>query len=271
MPSGACCRSSARYPAAGTDTRAGSADRVARHMGADIGARVLVSHCRRANLGVARGYPPAPVPSARAYPALPRDRLAPDIGARAVPPGQLSARSPSGRLAVGACHRRAIVARSARSRRPDTVGARATGYSRRGYRLAPGPGPAVGARSARGYRRGYSRRSARGYSDQRLCVARSEFRRFHSRIYIRVLLYAEVWFANGTALVRIGRSPVLIIRFLQNHNLIFAKFCSRFARGSRRAAWGGRVAIGAVLQNNNPIFVFDLRAVITVRYRDHIK
>ena len=236
MPSGACCRSSARYPAAGTYTRAGPDDRLARNLAADIGARVLVSHCRRAGPGVARGYPPACMPSARAGTALPRDRVAPDIGARVSPSARLSARSPSGRLAVGAGHRRAIVAwsargPSARGRPPDTVGARAR---------ASGPGLSAGV--ARGYRRGPGRLWRRGYSHQRLCHHKAEFRRFDSCIYTRVLLYAEVWFANGTAVVETGRSRISIIPILQNHNPNFAKFCSRFARGSQRAGprWPGR-------------------------------
>jgi hypothetical protein len=58
---------------------------------------------------------------------------------------------------------------------------------------------------------------------------------------------------------------------LQNHNPNFAKFCPRF-----RAAIAARGPVGegsqeVVSQNNNPNFVFDLRSVITVRYRDDIK
>ena len=256
MPSGACRCSSGRHGRAGTDTRAGPWPCLSRHPGADYGAlgvaragplsvpsarnlargSVSVSCHRRAGPCLpcrarachARGYRPART-------ALPRDRLAADTGAPVVPSAPGSARSPSGRLAVGACHRRAVGAWSARIRTPDMVGARVRASGRR----SP-------TGLARGYRRAYGRRSARGYSHQRLCHPRSEFRRFNSRIDIHELRNAILKWRNATRRSRTGHSRVLIIQFLQNHNPNFAKFCSRYSRDDRDARPGRGSQSGGV-------------------------
>lgn len=261
-PSGASCRSSARYPDAGTDTRAGPCPRLSCHPGADIGA-----------LGVARAGPLS-VPSARNL-----ARVSVSVSCQG-----MQRACPCRALASGGCspcHRRAgpclpCRAIGARGYRPALpcpalpcragprecrhgppdigagIGARechARGSGPSARVRASGSGPSAGVA------RGSGPSWRRGYCDQRLCHPRSEFRRSDSRIYVRVLRFVSfesriVVDRSGT-----GRSRVLIIQILQNHNPNSAKFRSLRARIAI-VATAGVVSIAAVPQNNNPNFVF---------------
>lgn len=127
---------------------------------------------------------------------------------------------------------------------------------------AVGPVPGLSARAVGLWSAAAGPASGRA-RDQRRC----QFRRFDSYVCYRGSSFALYQSRFGQQVFAIGRSRVLIIQFLQNHNPNFANFVSRGARRVELA----QARDAASRQNNNPNFVFVLARCVDRRYCDDSK